>query len=239
MVSSNTRRVAISYRRVSTGRQANEGHSLATQSDLIGKYCNNKRYRLQAAYEDAGRSGRTTDQRPGLHDAINAACAEGGVLVVYSISRLARSIVDASRILKELKDHGADLAVVDSDISTAGPYGKLVFNIMSSMAEFESDLIGERVRASVQRLKQERGYSRQGSQPLGWGIDGNGDRVEVAAEQDVLRKVRDAKQNRTYQAAAEVLNKMNVPTVRQLRGLKPGKKNLGWLPGTVHRVLAR
>ena len=230
-------RNAISYQRVSTTRQADKGHSMSTQASLIRSYCTSKRYQLAATYEDKGRSGRTTKQRPGLEKAIAESCETGGVLVVYSISRLARSIVDASRILQRLKDNGADLAIVDSDISTVGPYGKLVFSIMTAMAEFESDLIGERVRASLQRIKKERGQTRQGSQPLGWAIDEAGKKVKVVEEQEVLAKVRRAKRGTSYGKAAVALNNAGVPTIRQLRGQKLPQH--GWQAASVHRVLNR
>jgi site-specific DNA recombinase len=230
-----TNRIAIAYRRVSTNRQADEGHSLDTQSELIQRYCNGKDYLLQGKYEDRGRSGRTTKQRQGLRQAIDAACESSGILVVYSISRLARSVVDASNILKELKSNDADLAVVDSDLSTAGPYGKLVFQIMTAMAEFESDLISHRVKASHEYRRAHNGYNTHGTQPLGWRLDESGNRVKVPEEQKVLAKVKTAKRGRTYRAAAEYLNKREVPTAGRLRGCADSV----WQSASVFRLLKR
>ena len=80
---------AIAYARVSTEEQARGGVSLDAQRAAARKYCDLHGLRLDRIYADEGISGNRADNRPELQEAIRAACSARGVLVVYSLSRLA------------------------------------------------------------------------------------------------------------------------------------------------------
>ena len=82
---------AFGYARVSTEGQAVDGVSLDAQRAKIEAWCTAHGYDLVTTFEDAGISGGRADNRPGLQDAMDAACGEGAALVTYSLSRLARS----------------------------------------------------------------------------------------------------------------------------------------------------
>ena len=87
---------AIAYLRVSTIGQATDGVSLSTQRSRIVAWCELNGYRLAHMFEDAGLSGSKAHNRPGLQDALAKACErKDTALVVYSLSRLARSTKDA------------------------------------------------------------------------------------------------------------------------------------------------
>ena len=79
---------AYGYVRVSTEEQAREGVSLDAQRAKVQQYCDLHGLALARVYADEGISGKRADNRPGLQDAITAACGGKGALVVYSLSRL-------------------------------------------------------------------------------------------------------------------------------------------------------
>src|SRR5512143_899149 len=84
---------AIGYVRVSTEEQAREGVSVDMQQTKIRAWCELNDCALADIYTDAGISGKRADNRPGLAQAL-ASCTPGSVLIVYSLSRLARSTRD-------------------------------------------------------------------------------------------------------------------------------------------------
>lgn len=86
---------AIGYVRVSTVDQATNGVSVNAQRERIRAWCVANEYELVGVYTDAGVSGKRADNRPGLQSALDKACKSGAALVVYSLSRLARSTKDA------------------------------------------------------------------------------------------------------------------------------------------------
>ena len=101
---------AVGYIRVSTTRQAVDGVSLEAQRAKIEAWCTVNDFELSDVFVDAGISGKRADNRTGLQDALQAACkARGAALVVYSLSRLARSTKDAIAIAERLEKAGADL----------------------------------------------------------------------------------------------------------------------------------
>lgn len=202
---------AIGYLRVSTERQANEGVSMDAQRHRISAYCEAHGLQLARCYEDAGISGRRADNRPALEKAINHACLNGGVLIVYSLSRLARSTRDAIRISDRLAKSDAQLVSLSEQIDTTSAAGKMFFRIMSVLAEFESDLIGERTRTAL-AYKRENGKRYSHHAQYGYRHDGD-DLVECEEEQRVLRLMRRWRaEGASY---AEIARRLNE------RGLRP------------------
>lgn len=98
-------------------------------------------------YVDHGLTG-TNRQRPGLAEAL-AACRAGDTLVVTKLDRLARSIPDARDIAEELTERGVALALGGSVYDPTDPVGRLLFNVLAMVAEFESDLIRSRTREGM------------------------------------------------------------------------------------------
>jgi len=95
-------------------------------------------------YVDHGRTGTNRD-RPGLREAL-AAVRSGDTLVVTKLDRLARSVLDARNIIDELTAGGVRLSIGGSVHDPADPVGRLLFNVLSMVAEFEADLIRARTR---------------------------------------------------------------------------------------------
>ncbi|MBL8251978.1 MAG: recombinase family protein, partial [Candidatus Competibacter sp.] len=156
---------AIGYIRVSTEGQAQDGVSLDAQRAKIAAWCDLNDYDLTAVHVDAGISGKSADNRPGLQAAL-AECKKGSALVVYSLSRLARSTRDTIEISERLNKVGGDLVSLSEKIDTTTAAGKMVFRMMAVLAEFERDQISERT-ASAMQFKKAKG-ERFGSVPCGY-----------------------------------------------------------------------
>jgi DNA invertase Pin-like site-specific DNA recombinase len=98
-------------------------------------------------YVDHGLTG-TNRERPGLREAL-AACRAGDTLVVTKLDRLARSLPDARDIADELTAREVKLNLGGSIHDPTDPVGRLLFNMLAMIAEFESDLIGMRTREGM------------------------------------------------------------------------------------------
>ena len=100
-------------------------------------------------YVDRGVSG-AKDRRPALDRMLKAARRrEIDAVVCTKLDRLARSVRHLTELGAELEALGVALVVLDQDINTATPAGRLLFNVLGSIAEFERDLIRERVSAGM------------------------------------------------------------------------------------------
>src|ERR1700748_53605 len=136
---------AIIYTRVSTTTQAAEGVSLDAQQARAKSWAEANGYEVAAGYSDAGLPGKKAASGPGLQQALDDVCSSrGNVLVVYSLSRLARSTKDCITIADRLEKAGADLASLTERIDTTSAAGKMVFRMLAVLAEFECDLVRER-----------------------------------------------------------------------------------------------
>ncbi|MBW0114458.1 recombinase family protein [Pseudonocardia abyssalis] len=128
----------IGYARVSTDEQ-----DLTAQRDALAALG----VAPERIYVDHGLTG-TNRARPGLREAM-AACRGGDVLVVTKLDRLARSLPDARDIVAELTAREVKLSLGGSVHDPTDPVGRLLFNVLAMVAEFESDLIKMRTREGM------------------------------------------------------------------------------------------
>ncbi|MED7789268.1 recombinase family protein [Francisella sp. 19X1-34] len=85
----------------------------------------------------------------------------GDTLVITKIDRLARSTIDLGNIVNRLEKENINFVVLDQNIDTSTPTGKLTFHIISSVAEFENEIRKERQREGIQRaLSKNKPYGR-------------------------------------------------------------------------------
>jgi len=218
---------AIGYVRVSTEGQATDGVSLDAQRTKIAAWCLANDIELGSIYIDAGLSGGRADNRPELQNALTEVCRVGGVLVVYSLSRLARSTKDSLEIAERLAKSGADLVSLSEKIDTTSAAGKMVFRMMAVLAEFERDQISERT-SSVMVHKKSKG-ERVGTIPYGFKLNANGVNLDRCdSEQSVLELMKFLRsQGMTLRAIADELNSRAIPA----------KKGSQWKHGSVASVL--
>ena len=204
-------KIAIGYTRVSTPGQASNGVSLDAQRARIEAWATANGYRLLAVYvENGGASGSRADNRPELQRALDAACRRKAALVVYSLSRLARSTMDTITIARRLEKAGADLVSLSEQIDTTSAAGKMVFKMLAVLAEFESDLVAERTSAALQHKKAN--GERVGGVPYGFDLAPDG--VHLTANDNeqaaVARIVSLRREGCSYRAIGEALERQGV-----------------------------
>lgn len=218
---------AIGYIRVSTEKQANEGVSLEAQEARIKTWCDNNGYELVGVFIDAGISGKKMENRPELLRAL-ASMKKGMALVSYSLSRLARSTKDLIGISETVAKKKGDLVSLSESIDTTTAAGKMMFQVLAVLSEFERNLTAERTAGALQHKKAQ-GQVYTNVTPYGFlAIDGR--LVEVAQEAEVVAEIQAARASgTTLQAIADGLNGRGVPT-------KTGKQ---WAPATIHLLLKR
>ncbi len=157
---------AIGYCRVSTTDQADFGVSLDAQTEKIRGWCIANTYELVEVMVDRGLSGGRCDNRPALQEALKAV-SRGDSLVVYSLSRLARSTRDTLMIAESLERKGADLVSLSERIDTTSSTGKMVFRMLAVLSEFERDVISERTSMAMAHMKSSGRYTG-GFEPYGF-----------------------------------------------------------------------
>jgi DNA invertase Pin-like site-specific DNA recombinase len=201
--------IAIGYCRVSTLEQAREGLSLEAQNARIENYCEIREIDLIICHEDRGISGRKASNRPGLDAAIEQVVKERGMLVVHSLSRLARSVKDCIDIVNRLEKAGAQLVLISENIDTNSASGKMFFHVIAAMAQFESDLNGERVRASLDYIRsQGKQYCR--NPPFGYKFTEGEIQVDTDEKKIVARIKRLRNKGWTYRRIAKRFESVGV-----------------------------
>lgn len=97
-------------------------------------------------------SGKAGSNRP-LYAALLGRLTDGDRLVVWKVDRLGRSTLDALQTAKELDARGVHIVITTLGIDLKTPAGRLVFGMMAQIAEFERELIRDRVRAGMADAK--------------------------------------------------------------------------------------
>lgn len=214
---------AVALTRVSTDRQKRLSPKI--QEQRIRQFCRSQGWAVSAVFSDV-QSGRD-EKRDGLAAAMELACREGLIIVVYDSTRLFRNARQALNTFDHLKAHGAACVSVTDGLDTrdTSPFAKLMRTFMCAIGEYFSDYQGLRIaesnRATVARL----GYRTNGSQPYGWKIAG-GKRVAVPQQQSIIERIRSYPASVPCVQIAAILNQEGLPAPRG--GV--------WRPGTVWRL---
>lgn len=221
------KRPAIGYCRVSTLLQATAGVSLDAQEARIRAWAIAQDYDIVELCHDDGISGCSLAKREGAQRAIALACQYHAPLVVYSLSRLARSTRDAIDISERLHKAGADLVSLSEAIDTTTAAGKMVFRMLAVLAEFERDLVSERTKAALAHMKTN--GKRVGQIPFGKRLSEDGETlIDVPEQQATIAQIHQMRDDGlSIQQIADELNRQDVPTSNGGR----------WRKGTVHRIL--
>ncbi len=139
--------VAI-YARVSTDKQ-----KVDMQLQELQSFIKRSGWKLHKKYIDHGYTGSNTKRPDFSNMMIDARQRKFDILVVWKLDRLSRSLKDLINTLDELGHLGIDFISYDNHLDTSTPTGKLVFQIVGAVAEFEKDIISERVKAGLQNAK--------------------------------------------------------------------------------------
>lgn len=142
----------IGYARTSTKDQ---GNGLEAQIERLTAHGCTELYQEQVSSVDS--------KREQLNEALKF-IRKNDVLVVTKLDRLARSVADTVAIQKQLEAKGAGLRILDMDIDTTTSTGKLQFNLLAAIAQFEREVMLERQRVGIEKAKAKGKY--KGRKPL-------------------------------------------------------------------------
>lgn len=199
------------YVRVSTDRQADEGESLGAQERRIEGYAMMQGLAIDTVFVERGVSGsKPLEERPEGRRLL-AALQSGDTVITPKLDRMFRSALDALNVLGEIQKRGVSLHMIDlgGDVTGNG-ISKLVFTILSAVAEAERDRIRERVR-DVKADQRSRHRYLGGKVPFGWRVGSNGELVEVPEQQAAIRCVRQLRdQGLSLRAIVAALGKKGI-----------------------------
>lgn len=131
--------------KVGYARVSSTGQSLDVQLEKLNQVG------CQRIYQEK-RSGRTSN-RPEFQACMNY-LREGDTLVITRLDRLARSVVHLAQLAKRFEQEKINLIVIDQNIDTSTSTGRLMFNMLASIAEFENDLRTERQAEGIAKAKE-------------------------------------------------------------------------------------
>src|SRR6059058_585736 len=184
-------RCAIYTRKSSEEGLEQEFNSLQAQREACEAFINSQRHEgwvcLRAAYDDGGFSGATME-RPALQQLLaDIAAGRVDTVVFYKIDRLTRSLADFAKIVEILDQRSASFVSVTQQFNTTTSMGRLTLNVLLSFAQFEREVIGERIRDKIAASKK-KGMWMSGVPPLGYRAQ---DRklVIVDSEAEIVRSI--------------------------------------------------
>jgi len=177
------------YARVSTAEQAKNGDSIETQRQQITGYAMMKGWQVAEFFVDRGVSGSVPLSERPEGQRLLASVVAGDVIITSRLDRAFRSAADALGTLEELKGQGVGLHMIDlgGDVCGNG-ISKLVFTILSAVAENERDRIRERIR-DVKRHLATQGIYGGGKRPFGFDVV-DGRLVPNKLEQAAIARMR-------------------------------------------------
>jgi DNA invertase Pin-like site-specific DNA recombinase len=221
----------VGYLRVSTPGQARDGASIETQRARVEAWAAaTAPGQPLLIFADEGVSGTKTRNRPGFLAARDAVLKSGGVLVAYSLSRLARSTRDAIALAEDLKRAGASLVSLSESIDTGSAMGACFFTILAAIAQLEADIASERTRHTFAHLRL-RGR-RLGRLAFGYDVAADGKKlVENSAEQEVIALMQRLRADGS--SLREIGDELKRRGVRTKRGCST------WTASAINQVLRR
>lgn len=203
---------AVAYVRVSSEQQAESGLSLEYQREKCRALANVHDYELVDIIIDAGESAASLE-RPGMARVlalVNARQIEA--VLVAKLDRITRSVRDLSDLLETFSRHHVALVSASESLNTETAGGRMVLNVMMSVAQWERETIGERTRDAL--LAKRRRGERAGTLAYGWQLGTDGRLEPHAREREILalaREHRDAL-GCTWADTAAALNRAGYTT---------------------------
>jgi len=196
------------YVRVSIDRQADEGESLGAQQRVIEGYAMMNGFVLDQMFVERGVSGSKPLRERPEGGRLLALLQPGDIIITPKLDRMFRSALDALDVLAAIQKRGVSLHMIDlgGDVTGNG-ISKLVFTILSAVAEAERDRIRERIRDVKSDQRRRRRYLG-GIVPFGWKVGADGELIEVHEQQAAIRRCLEMRaEGRSLRAIASALKK--------------------------------
>src|ERR1700681_4422706 len=183
------RRCAIYTRKSSKEGLEQDYNSLHAQREACEAFIRSQAgegWRLvKTAYDDGGFSGGGME-RPGLQQLLlDIRVGLVDTVVVYKVDRLTRSLTDFAKMVEVFDARGVSFVAVTQQFNTTTSMGRLTLNVLLSFAQFEREVIGERIRDKVAASKR-KGMWMGGVPPLGYEVRDRG-LVVVDSEAEIVR----------------------------------------------------
>jgi DNA invertase Pin-like site-specific DNA recombinase len=159
---------AALYLRIST----TDGQTTENQRMALAKVAGHRGWEVVQTYEDAGISGaKGRDQRPAFNQMLkDAVRGRFGVLMVWSIDRLGRSVLHVASAMAEMDSAGVALYSDQQAIDSTSPFGKAMMQMACVFGELEREMIRARVVAGLNRVR-EQGIKKLGRPQVGRKIE--------------------------------------------------------------------
>ena len=169
---------------------------------------------LPGRYDDGAFSGASLE-RPALQQLLtDIRAGKIDIVLVYKVDRLTRSLADFAKLMELFDAHGVSFVSVTQSFNTSSSMGRLTLNVLLSFAQFERELIGERVRDKIAASKR-KGIWVGGPVPLGYAAMDK-QIVVVPAEAEVVRMIfAQYLQLGSLRALAEELDRQGVHSKRR------------------------
>jgi site-specific DNA recombinase len=166
-------------------------NSLDAQREACEAYIKSQAHegwRLMAErYDDGGLSGASLERAALQALLADVRVRQIDIVVVYKVDRLTRSLADFAKLIELFDAHGVSFVSVTQSFNTSSSMGRLTLNVLLSFAQFERELIGERVRDKIAASKR-KGLWVGGPVPLGYAaVDKTV--VVVPAEAEAVRTI--------------------------------------------------
>jgi len=224
----------VAYARVSTEQQSSDGASLDAQEARLRAYCVAMGLELVAVIRDEGQSAKSLN-RPGLQTALGmleSGQAQG--LLVTKLDRLTRSVRDLGELL-ESHFSRFDLLSLGDSVDTRSAAGRLMLNLLTSVAQWEREATGERTRAVLGHMKAEGvklGRARLGEQHSD-ARDEDGRRLIEAVADEAAAVARIIDLRRRGASLREIAETLSAEGLRTKQGLST------WSPKVVRSACLR
>lgn len=219
----------VGYVRVSSVAQE-ENTSLEDQQRRIRQYCSAMGYELLETFVEVG-SGKSTKDRPEFQNALEAVQERADGIIAIKLDRIARNTRDVLTLVEDvLEPHSKHLVLLDLNVDTSTPTGKMVLTMMSAVAELERASIAERCFRG-RSYKKSQGLYAGGAPAFGMkAVEGQDQLVAAPEEQQVIALILSLRQQgKSMAAIAEALN---------AEGYK-SKRGGAWYASSVKNVLDR
>lgn len=179
----------VGYVRCSTNGQSDDGHSIDTQLDQLRTYAHLYNIELVAVYCDEGYTGKNLD-RPDLKKALEAITSgEAEGMLVAKLDRLSRNVKDLATLL-DVVFQDAELHSVNEKLDTGTPHGRLAINIISSVGQWEAEVISQRTKATLTSLKKAGKYYGGRAPKYGYKVTNDNNLQRDNFEMKVIRKAK-------------------------------------------------
>ncbi|PRX24043.1 DNA invertase Pin-like site-specific DNA recombinase [Orenia metallireducens] len=221
---------AIAYIRVSRARD--NMITQDTQLEKIKQYCRLHEIKLVDVYSDLDYSGRSTD-RPGfqkLFKDIKHGKLDADYLMVYKLDRFARSVTSFHKYMNALDSYGINFISITQQFDTSTPIGRLIRNILVDFAQFESEMIAERVKDNLTKNAAD-GNWNGGPLPFGYELDEKSNiLIPKEDEAEIVRNFFDwyLEAGGSFNQIAQKVNK---------EGITTSNNNL-WAPSRIGEIIS-